>query len=133
MGVHLIIYKEREIRRRDIKNHPRERFCCITAVSRFKVAKFEYTDSNVRKRPFETGPTNGLVPRSINVIYTCPPTPEQTFTGAKIRIIFEITNIFQKKSHFKRKKVITALRRVPERRSVRLPEGCCGRYAPYRR
>ena len=32
--------------------HPRGRFGCITSVRRFKFAKFEYTDSNVRKRPF---------------------------------------------------------------------------------
>jgi hypothetical protein len=53
-----------------------------------------------RKRPSETGPTNGLVSRSIDVILH-PPTPGQAFTGAKIRIIFEITNNFQKKSHLK--------------------------------
>ena len=34
---------------------------------------------NVRKRPFETGPTNGLVSLSNDVIYICPPTLEQTF------------------------------------------------------
>ena len=29
------------------KINPRGRFCCITAVFRFKVAKFDCTDSNV--------------------------------------------------------------------------------------
>ena len=29
------------------KINPRRRFCCITAASSFKVAKFEVTDSNV--------------------------------------------------------------------------------------
>jgi hypothetical protein len=41
--LHLIyIYKERG--RGEYNIHPRERFCCITAVWSFKVAKFEYTD-----------------------------------------------------------------------------------------
>ena len=33
------------------KINPRGRFCCITAALRFKVARFDLTDSNVRKRP----------------------------------------------------------------------------------
>ncbi|MBR2291304.1 MAG: hypothetical protein IJ868_03210, partial [Prevotella sp.] len=39
-----------------------------------------------------------------------PPTPERGFTGAKINIFFEITNIFQEKSHFGAKKVIFLLK-----------------------
>ena len=54
------------------KINPRRRFCCITAVDRIKVAKFEYPDSNVRKRPFETGRTNGLRSRSIDVYLVFP-------------------------------------------------------------
>ena len=41
--LHLInIYKERG--RGEYNIHPRERFCCITAVSGIKVAKFDSTD-----------------------------------------------------------------------------------------
>ena len=40
MRVHLINIYKRKIRRREYKTHPRERFCCITAVDRSKVAKF---------------------------------------------------------------------------------------------
>ena len=39
-----LLYIKRKIRRRDIQIHPRERFCCITAVWSFKVAKFDWTD-----------------------------------------------------------------------------------------
>ena len=53
------------------KINPRGRFCCITAALRFKVARFDLTDSNVRKRPFETGRTNGLRSRSIDVSFLC--------------------------------------------------------------
>ena len=42
--------------------------CCITAVLGFKVATFDLTDSNVRKRPFETGRTTALGSRSIDVL-----------------------------------------------------------------
>lgn len=35
--------------------HPRKRLCCITAVGKFKFARFDYTDSNVRKRLFPFG------------------------------------------------------------------------------
>ena len=35
--------------------HPRERFSCITSVLGFKFARFDDTDSNVRKRPFSFG------------------------------------------------------------------------------
>ena len=42
--------------------HPRGRFSCITSVTRFKVAKFDYTDNNVRKRPFPSAVlTNGVL------------------------------------------------------------------------
>ena len=42
--------------------HPRRRFSCITSVCGFKVAKFEYTECSVRKRPFPlASPTNGFV------------------------------------------------------------------------
>ena len=34
------------------KINPRGRFCCITAVSRFKFARFVITDSNVKKTSF---------------------------------------------------------------------------------
>ena len=53
------------------KINPRGRFCCITTVLGFKVAKFDDTDSNVRKRPFETGRTSGLRSRSIDVSFLC--------------------------------------------------------------
>ena len=60
-GYTLFIYKGK-IRRREYKTHPRERLCCITVVPRFKFAKFDFhRQVTFRKRPFETGPTNGLV------------------------------------------------------------------------
>ena len=43
-------------------NTPTRTLRCITSVKGFKVAKFEITDSNVRKRPFPLAcPTNGIV------------------------------------------------------------------------
>ena len=51
------------------KINPRRRSCCITAVHRFKLATFEHTDSNVKKTSFETGRTNGLRSRSIDVSF----------------------------------------------------------------
>ena len=61
-GYTLFIYKKEKSGAGNIKTHPRERLCCITAVSRFKFAKFEnHRQVTFRKRPFETGPTNGLV------------------------------------------------------------------------
>ena len=50
-GVHLIIYIKGLVAAGRYKINPRRRFCCITAVGRIKFAKFEATDSNVRKRP----------------------------------------------------------------------------------
>lgn len=42
--------------------YPRGRFSCITPVLRFKFAKFDCTDSNVRKRPFPSAVlTNGVL------------------------------------------------------------------------
>jgi len=72
-----------------------------------KLLSLRIQTGNVRKRPFETGPTNGLVSHSIDVIYSRPPTRGQAISGAKIGNIFEITNIFQKKSHLEAKKVIS--------------------------
>ena len=61
-GYTLFIYIKEKSGAGNIKTHPRERLCCITAVSRFKFAKFEnHRQVTFRKRPFETGPTNGLV------------------------------------------------------------------------
>ena len=51
------------------KINPRRRSCCITAVSSFKFARFDYSDSNVKKTSFETGRTNGLRSRSIDVSF----------------------------------------------------------------
>ena len=105
-GYTLIIYK-REISRRDIKiTHANASVASPLCLDSKLRSLIEQTVT-FRKRPFETGPTNGSVSRSIDVIYIRPPTPERTFTGAKIRIIFEITNNFQKKSHFRAKKVIS--------------------------
>ena len=61
---------------------------------------------NVRKRPFETGPTNGLKSLFQQCCYMSPITPEWALSGAKINIFFEITNIFQEKLHLGAKKVI---------------------------
>ena len=52
LGIHLIIYIKGIIAAGRYKINPRERLCCITAVDRFKVAKFEYPDSNVKKTSF---------------------------------------------------------------------------------
>ena len=38
------------------KINPRRRLCCTTAVTGFKVAKFEHTDSNVKKTSFRDWP-----------------------------------------------------------------------------
>ena len=58
-GVHLIIYiKGNDSRRRDIKSTHVDVSRCITAASRFKVAKFEVTDSNVKKTSFRDWPYN---------------------------------------------------------------------------
>ena len=59
-----LLYYIRNVKRRDIIITYVDVLCCITAVCRFKFAKFEDTASNVRKRPFETGRTTalGLVP-----------------------------------------------------------------------
>ena len=61
-GYTLFIYiYNRIIRRRNIKSPHANVPCCITAVSRFKVAKFEnHRQVTFRKRPFETGRTTGL-------------------------------------------------------------------------
>ena len=56
-GTPYYIYKG-NIRRRDIKSTYRRRLCCITAAYRFKVAKFEVTDSNVSKTSFRDWPYN---------------------------------------------------------------------------
>ena len=61
---------------------------------------------NVRKRPSETGPTNGLKSLFQQCCYMSPITPEWALSGAKINIFFEITNIFQEKLRFMLKKVI---------------------------
>ena len=55
--------------------HPRRRFSCITSVHRFKFAKFELTDSNVRKRPFPlaASPTNGFLGLRIPSMLNDPP------------------------------------------------------------
>ena len=50
-GVHLIIYIKGLVAAGRYKINPRRRFCCITAALSFKVARFDLTDSNVRKRP----------------------------------------------------------------------------------
>ena len=63
------------------KINPRRRFCCITAVSRFKFARFDPTDSNVRKRLLETGRTNGLRSRSIDDIQSTHPLMGRHFGG----------------------------------------------------
>ena len=56
-GVHLIIYiKGNDSRRRDIKSTHVDASCCITAVSRFKFARFDSTDSNVKKTSFRDWP-----------------------------------------------------------------------------
>ena len=65
---------------------------CITSVTRFKVAKFDSTDGNVRKRPLPFRPalrTIGLKD-SINVA-TLPPYGGLTESLAKLRIIFELS------------------------------------------
>ena len=59
-----------------------------------------------RKRPLETGPTNGLRSLFQQCCYMSPITPEWALSGAKINIFFEITNIFQEKLHLGAKKVI---------------------------
>ena len=79
------------------KINPRGRFCCITAAYRFKFARFGNTDSNVRKRPFETGRTNGLRSRSIDVSFYVPTLTQVGFSGAKVNKIFETTKVFFKK------------------------------------
>ena len=63
------------------KINPRGRFCCITAALRFKFARFVITDSNVRKRPFETGRTSGLRSRSIDVFKYSHPHIGRLFGG----------------------------------------------------
>ena len=73
LGVHLMIYTKGMLAAGRYKINPRRRLCCITAVDRFKVAKFDLTVSNVRKRPFETGRTTALRSRSIDVIYSAHP------------------------------------------------------------
>ena len=56
-GVHLIIYiKGNDSRRRDIKSTHVDVSRCITAVHGFKFAKFETTDSNVKKTSFRDWP-----------------------------------------------------------------------------
>ena len=67
----------------DIKSTHVDALCCITAVSRFKFARFEQTDSNVRKRPFETGRTTGQRSHSIDVV-KYPPTHGQAWKYAVI-------------------------------------------------
>ena len=58
-GVHLIIYiKGNDSRRRDIKSTHVDVSCCTTAAYRFKFAKFEITDSNVKKTSFRDWPHN---------------------------------------------------------------------------
>ena len=58
-GVHLIIYiKGNDSRRRDIKSTHVDVSRCITAVSGFKFARFEWTDSNVKKTSFRDWPYN---------------------------------------------------------------------------
>ena len=58
-GVHLIIYiKGNDSRRRDIKSTHVDVSRCITAVHGFKFAKFETTDSNVKKTSFRDWPYN---------------------------------------------------------------------------
>ena len=57
--------------RRGYKISPRERLCCITAVSSFKFARFDSTDSNVKKTSFETGRTTDQKV-SIQLYYKCP-------------------------------------------------------------
>ena len=80
-GIHLIIYvKGIFVSQEDIKSTHADALCCITAASRFKFARFDYTDSNVRKRLFETGRTTALGSRSIDIFYV----PAHAWTGRKM-------------------------------------------------
>ena len=92
-GLHLIIYIKGN-RRSDIEITHANASVALPLCLDSKLRSLNTQTSNVRKRPFETDPTNGLVSLSIDVIYTCPPTPERALSSAKINIIFEITNIF---------------------------------------
>ena len=72
----------------DIKSTHADASCCITAVSRFKFARFDSTDSNVKKTSFRDWPYNR--PKvSFHRCYLLPkPTHGQAYTSAKIGIIF---------------------------------------------
>ena len=97
----IYIYKERG--RGEYNIHPRERFCCITAASGFKVAKFEITDSNVKKTSFRDWPYNWPEVSSIDVKIYRPPTLRRTFR-CKFTYIFLITKYFLGKIRFLTKK-----------------------------
>ena len=65
--------------------HPRRRFCCITSVKRFKVAKFENTDSNVSKTSFSRPPLQLVVSVSFHKNTELPcPTWRQAYSVTKI-------------------------------------------------
>ena len=58
-GIHLInIYKGKCKPREDIKSTHVDASCCITAASIVKFAKFDLTDSNVKKTSFRDWPYN---------------------------------------------------------------------------
>ena len=98
--VHLIIYiKESDVG--DIKITHANVSVALPLYEDSNLRDLILQTGNVRKRPFETGPTNGLVSLSIDVVYLRPPTRGQALSGAKINNIFEITNIFQKKLHLR--------------------------------
>jgi len=59
------IYKDRVVAVGDIESTHADASCCITAVLGLKVAKFDLTDSNVKKTSFRDQPYNrlgGLIP-----------------------------------------------------------------------
>ena len=61
-GYTLFIYIKEKSGAGNIKLTHANVSCCITAVDRFKFARFDlHRQVTFRKRPFETGPTNGLV------------------------------------------------------------------------
>ncbi len=77
-----------------IKSSYRRRLCCITAAYRFKVAKFDLTDSNVKKTSFRDWPYNWPEVSFHKIKFVAHPRADRLYSGAKINNIFELPKNF---------------------------------------
>ena len=91
------IYKGDDSRRRDIKSTHVDASCCITAVLGFKVAKFDLTDSNVKKTSFRDWAYNCPEVSFHRCRFNVPSLTWVGITGAKVNKIYETAKFFSKK------------------------------------